>query len=448
MSLEFFSRMNLKALTKKVSAMGFRKAKAEQAALKMGMYGPPGSGKTFTALLVAEGLAAKCGKRIAFIDTEHGTDFYCKTVPTRPVHPAAFDFDAIYTKSITEVITEVKGIDPAQYGVVVLDSITHIWEAARAAYSGRTTKAGTIPFHAWGQIKKPYKDLMAYLLSSPMHFILCGRQGTEYETDEETEELKAIGVKMKAEGETPYEPHILIRMEAIKPKKTNEIGKVCAYAEKDRTGVLAGRSFINPTFDDLCAPLFGLLGTTQARIATDDETAAIDAEKMAEDERKKAGKSTELLEEWSAKIMLAKSERDLKDVGKNITAQLKAQMLPADVTTLRERYLERENAIRLRGPDEPPTVQNGNGNGHAEQPPATDPEKLLEELLQMLSEQDAIGKVTTFEKNSLEGYGDTLSEAQQAYFKNQCEIRRNQIREASGKTAKGPTQMETAPIAF
>ncbi len=37
---------------------GFQRAKAEQAALKMGIYGPPGAGKTFTSLLVAEGLAS------------------------------------------------------------------------------------------------------------------------------------------------------------------------------------------------------------------------------------------------------------------------------------------------------------------------------------------------------------------------------------------------------
>jgi hypothetical protein len=50
---------------------GFRKAKAEQAALKMGIYGPPGPGKTFTSLLMAEGLAKATGKRIAVVDTEH-----------------------------------------------------------------------------------------------------------------------------------------------------------------------------------------------------------------------------------------------------------------------------------------------------------------------------------------------------------------------------------------
>ncbi len=77
---------------------GFRKAKAEQAALKMGIYGPPGSGKTFTSLLIAEGLGVTSGKRVAYVDTERGTDFYCKDVPSRAVHPQAFDFDALYTR--------------------------------------------------------------------------------------------------------------------------------------------------------------------------------------------------------------------------------------------------------------------------------------------------------------------------------------------------------------
>ena len=51
---------------------GFRKASPEQAALKFAIYGPPGSGKTFTTLLVAEGLANIIGKRVAMVDTERG----------------------------------------------------------------------------------------------------------------------------------------------------------------------------------------------------------------------------------------------------------------------------------------------------------------------------------------------------------------------------------------
>jgi pantothenate kinase-related protein Tda10 len=54
---------------------GFEKPKPLKAALKVGLYGPAGSGKTFTSLLLAEGLARHAGKRVAFCDTEHGTAF-------------------------------------------------------------------------------------------------------------------------------------------------------------------------------------------------------------------------------------------------------------------------------------------------------------------------------------------------------------------------------------
>lgn len=324
----------------------FKKAVGEQAALKMGLYGPPGSGKTFTSLLMAEGLAALTGKRIAYCDTEHGTDFYCQAVKTRQVHPAAFDFDAIYTQSITEVLDAVKSVDGKDYAVLVIDSITHIWQSAIAAYGGKLTKIGTIPMQAWGKIKKPYKDIMTALLSSPMHIIICGRQGVEYATDEETDELKAVGVKMKAEGETPYEPHILIRMEAIKPKRTNEVAQIIAYAEKDRTGVLAGRSFVNPTFESLCAPLLGLLGASQAQIASGDETAALDAEALATLEIQRLEDSHRLYKQFVAQIALVKTKDELKNLGKEITPALKSMMTPEDLSTLREKYAEQEKDLR------------------------------------------------------------------------------------------------------
>jgi hypothetical protein len=186
---------------------------------------------------------------------------------------------------------------------------------------------------------------MSFLLSTPMHAIICGRQGVEYATDEETEELKAVGVKMKAEGETPYEPHILIRMEGIKPKKTNEVAMIVAYAEKDRTGVLAGRSFINPSYETLCKPLLPLLGATQAQIDTLDQAAIKDADQIAEDDAFRAKHSSELLREWKAKVELAKSNSALKEIGKLISPELKAQMLPQDVQALRNAYQEREQQL-------------------------------------------------------------------------------------------------------
>lgn len=327
---------------------GFRKAAPQQAALKMAIYGPPGSGKTLTSLLFAEGLTKMAGKRIAYVDTERGTDFYSQAVPSRGVHPAAFDFDALYTRSITEMIDAIKGLSAAEYGVVVIDSITHVWEAARAAYAGRETKVGTIPMHAWGKIKAPYKSLMAMLLSSPLHVFICGRQGVEYETDAETEELRAVGLKMKAEGETAYEPHILLRMWAEKGRKPGEAGAVYAYAEKDRTGVLAGRTFLNPTYESVCQPLLGLLGATQAKMTAGEDAAVIDADALAAEDRLKETTSRTLCDQFKARITLCSSADALKAIGKEITPDLKARMLSVDVAALREAYLEAEGIVGER----------------------------------------------------------------------------------------------------
>lgn len=322
---------------------GFRKAKAEQAAIKLGVYGPSGSGKTFTSLLLAEGLGKQSGKRVAFVDTERGTDFYCKDVKNRQCHPAAFDFDALYTKSLTEVNASIFKLNPKEHGVIVIDSITHLWEAARLAYEGKTTKAGTIPFHAWGKIKKPYKELMTFLLSSPMHIIFCGRQGNEYEEDEETGELKATGKKMKAEGETPYEPHILIRMDPIKDNKGSAI--VRAYVEKDRTGVLAGQTIEWPDFDKICKPLLPLLGDTQAQMPTEDEVSLQDAEALSVQEKERIQKSEALLREFQSKLNLAKTPAEIATISKAITPDVKKQMLPAHVTELREHYQACETQV-------------------------------------------------------------------------------------------------------
>jgi KaiC/GvpD/RAD55 family RecA-like ATPase len=161
---------------------GFEKPKPLKAALKVGLYGPAGSGKTFTSLLLAEGLARHAGKRVAFCDTEHGTAFYSQHVPERAAHPDAFDFDVLHTKSITEVLAAVQALDQDRFGVLVIDSITHLWDACRNAYNGKLTRAGTIPLHAWGAIKTIHADRTQSERCScrdiESYHSLCGASGT------------------------------------------------------------------------------------------------------------------------------------------------------------------------------------------------------------------------------------------------------------------------------
>src|SRR3990167_1871448 len=55
----------------------FKKAELQQSYLKAGLYGEAGSGKTFTASLVAIGLhkLIKSKKPITFVDTECGSEY-------------------------------------------------------------------------------------------------------------------------------------------------------------------------------------------------------------------------------------------------------------------------------------------------------------------------------------------------------------------------------------
>jgi hypothetical protein len=321
---------------------GFQKPKPLKAALKIGVYGPAGSGKTFTSLLIAEGLSKHTKKRVAFVDTELGTAFYGQHVAERATHPEPFDFDALYTKSISEVLAEIKKLDPATHGILVVDSITHLWEACKGAYSGKLTSVGGIPLYAWGTIKRPHKELVNVLLSSPMHVLICGRQGTEYGDDEETGELKNLGYKMKAEGETTYEPDIVLRLESHRAGKRKGGAMVpAAHIEKDRTGVLAGKCIEWPTFANIARPLLGLLGTKQTAMPSDDEVSAADADALGELERDREQHSRELAAEWSAKLTLAKSTEEIKALNAQITPAVKKHFTAADLDTLRQHYKSR-----------------------------------------------------------------------------------------------------------
>lgn len=322
---------------------GFRKAKAEQAALKIGLYGKAGSGKTFTSLLIAEGLAKHDGKRIAMVDTERGSDFYALHVADRKVHPEAFDFDALYSRGMMEVLQECTKLSPKEYSCVIIDSMTHLWQVCTDSYTGKKTSEGAIPINAWGGIKKPYKSLMSWMLSTPMHVILCGRLGIDYGPKlDGSDENEVKGYKMKAEGETGYEPHVLIRLEEA--RKLNHDSVPTAYIEKDRTGTLQGKSIQWPSFDNIAAPMLRLLGTTQAAVDSD-EAAIADAEAKAIDEGTRAVKSEKARDEFMARLMLAKTKAEVEKISKEITPQLKKEMLPEHVTELRNKYQERLDQI-------------------------------------------------------------------------------------------------------
>ena len=321
----------------------FQKPRQLKAALKMALYGPAGSGKTFTSLLLAEGLAK--GKRIAFVDTEQGTAFYGQDVPARKPHPQAFDFDVLHTRSITEVLAALKQLDPDRYGVVVLDSMSHMWDSCKNAYTGKLTRQGTVPFHAWATIKKPYRDLMHGLLNSPMHVLICGRQSVDYGEDESTGELTSKGFRMRAEGETGYEPDVLLRLEQRRSKNQPR-AITAAHVEKDRTGVLNGRTIEWPSFDSVAKPLLGLLGGTQAWLPSDEEVGWRDAEALARAEAERERQSADIAGQWTEQFRSAASASQLQTLAQELTAPIKARLTASDLERVRRAYGARQSELQ------------------------------------------------------------------------------------------------------
>lgn len=100
----------------------FKPAIKQSAKLRLAITGPAGSGKTYTALAIAETLAA--GAPIAVVDTEHGSaskyaDLFAFDVAEMhaPFHPDKF-------------IAALREAEAAGYGAVILDSISHAWSGS------------------------------------------------------------------------------------------------------------------------------------------------------------------------------------------------------------------------------------------------------------------------------------------------------------------------------
>lgn len=295
--------------------MDFVKATNGQAKLTMSIYGPAGSGKTCTSLMFAEGLAKASGKRIAFVDTEEGSGYYTMPIPERIVHPEAFDFDVLRTRSLLDLLDSLKSLDPAKFSTIIIDSISHFWESAISAWDGKktyneVTKMEGVPQYAWGYIKAPFKELIRFLMNSPFHIIIVGRQKDDYKNEE------LVGVKMHAEKDTAYEPQMCFRMELRKSQNDSTISRIVMCVEKDRTSILQGKTVPNPTFETI-KPHLQLLQTEQAQIEDPVQVAKKDSElliQVEKDQKKEKDESEKLFTKFNTEMQVCTDLKTLDDV--------------------------------------------------------------------------------------------------------------------------------------
>lgn len=261
----------------------FQKAEAGHSFLKAGIMGLAGSGKTYTASSIAIGLVGyiqergvEAKKRVAFVDTENGAAWL-----TPRFNAAGIDFQVGRTRALSDLRDAIDWAT-ANADVLVIDSITHFWTVFCDEYAKRLKRTRGLEFSDWNRVKREWRECFTdRYLNSPLHIIMCGRQGFEYEYEQNQagkKELVKSGVKMKAEGETGYEPSLLILMEQEQEVDKTSVTSISRVATvlKDRSTFLDGQSFTNPTFGSFLPHIASLaIGGAGVTVDTTRDNAAL-----------------------------------------------------------------------------------------------------------------------------------------------------------------------------
>ena len=210
--------------------MAFRKAQRSKARARIALIGVSGSGKTYSALLLARGLAGPKG-RIAIIDTENGSaDLYASLT--------GYDVAGINApyepKKYLDLIHEA---EKEGYDVIIIDSLSHAWagDGGLLDMQGKLADRGN-SFAAWRNVTPWHNKLVDAMITSPAHIIATMRAKAAYEVVEDDRGKKApkkIGLAPVQREGLEYEFTTVFDID------TNHNATV----SKDRTSIFDGTIF-------------------------------------------------------------------------------------------------------------------------------------------------------------------------------------------------------------
>lgn len=150
------------------------KAKRKSVPMLISIAGVSGSGKTFSALLLAAGLAGN--GRVGFLDTENGRgSMYADSKDIMQALPNGYDIAEMKEPFAPSRYTDaVQEFEKAGCKVLVIDSMSHEWEGyGGCADIAENNKIKGMP--NWIKAKLEHKKMMNHLLAANMHIIFCLR---------------------------------------------------------------------------------------------------------------------------------------------------------------------------------------------------------------------------------------------------------------------------------
>lgn len=166
----------------------FRPAQRTNVPLLIGLAGGTGSGKTYSALLLARGIAN--GQPFAGIDTENGRmNHYADLFPELMVGQITAPFRP------DKYADAIESADKQGFPVVVVDSASHEWYGDGGCLDWHDELMGgqqTKNLSAWIEPKKAHKKMVTRLLQMRAHVILCFRAEPKVEAVKENGQTKIV----------------------------------------------------------------------------------------------------------------------------------------------------------------------------------------------------------------------------------------------------------------
>lgn len=180
-----------------MASVGFKKAKREQVWLKVLLSGASGSGKSYSALRLAKGIAEECGSAIAYIGTEGSRDKY---------YSNEFDYDLLQLEdpfSTEKYMNAIQTAIDSGYKVLIIDSLSHEWKWLNDTHD----KMPGNSFTNWGKLKPKHREFMEMVLHSPIHVIATARGKDEWVLEDKNGKQvpKKVGMGQQQDKDISYE---------------------------------------------------------------------------------------------------------------------------------------------------------------------------------------------------------------------------------------------------
>lgn len=239
--------------------------------VKASFGGFAGSGKTKTASEFVAGAYKDLGltKPILIIDNEKGSrfliPFFKKELPKAEVYVKD-------TSNLPDVLAAMNLLQTGEIDALFIDSLSKVWYKYVRDYKVKN-KIVFMTLQDWGKILPAWQEEFSdRFVSIDGTIVFTGRGGFTYEKeedekDENTGKIKKgqfvkSGVKMKMAGETPFEPDLNVWME--QQQEIQGDGKLKVWREaqilKDRSGLIDGKTFVNPSYKQFSPFVKFLLG--------------------------------------------------------------------------------------------------------------------------------------------------------------------------------------------